>query len=147
MFNAPKLNQSVSTSGPSTTVQPMAPKIAAISSMVREIGWIRPLSLGRGGRVGSIRSDSRRASSAASSSAIFRLSIADVSASFRRFNAAPRSFRCSGGVLPRSRSMPVRVPLTPEYGDADCIPGAQIGRGGQRGISGDLQGFEIVVHR
>ena len=34
----------------------MAPKIAAISSMVRLIGWIRPVSRGRGGRVGSIRS-------------------------------------------------------------------------------------------
>ena len=52
MFSAPKFSQSDSTSGPSAISQPMAPKMAAISSMVRLIGWIRPVSRGRGGRRG-----------------------------------------------------------------------------------------------
>ena len=38
MFNAEKLNQSVCTSSPSPTVKPMAPKMAAISSIVRVSG-------------------------------------------------------------------------------------------------------------
>ncbi len=114
MFSAPKLNQSLSTSGPSASVQPMAPKIAAISSMVRAIGWIRPVSRGRGGRVGSIVSRARRSSSAAASSSALRASRSPpVSASFNWFSAAPRSRRCSGGVLPRSRSRPVSEPLRP----------------------------------
>ena len=40
-------------------VKPMAPKIAAISSMVRLMGWIEPLGSGAGGSVTSIRSLAR----------------------------------------------------------------------------------------
>ncbi len=113
MFSAPKFIQSDSTSGPSAIAQPMAPKMAAISSMVRLIGWIRPVSRGRGGRVGSSVSFARRASSSAFSSSARRASIRVVRVSLSRFSAAPRSRRCSGGVLPRSRSSPVRRPFRP----------------------------------
>src|SRR5580700_1464699 len=41
---------------------------------------------------------------------------------------------------------PCQAAVASEYGDTDGIPGAQVGRGGQCGIGGGLQGFEVVVH-
>ena len=113
MLRAEKLCQSVSMSGPSAMANPIAPKIAAISSDVRLIGWISPRDLGRGGRVASIRSVASLPSSAAASRSARRASSAAVSASFSRFTAAPRSRRASGAIFPRSFSSAVTVPLRP----------------------------------
>jgi hypothetical protein len=118
MFSAEKFSQSLSMSGPSATLKPWAPNSATSSSKVRLIGWMPPASgpaggCGRGGRVTSIRSAARRASSAAASSARRRVSISPSSAAFSRFSAAPRSFRCSGATAPRPFSSAVSRPLFP----------------------------------
>ena len=97
---------------------------------------------------GSIRSCASRASSAAASSAALAAPrCAGVSASFSRFSAAPRSRRCSGGVLPRSLSSPVSAAVAAEHGDADGVPGAQIGRRRRAPHRSRSSGLEIVGHR
>ena len=140
MFSAPKFIQSDSTSGPSAMVQPMAPKIAAISSMVRLIGWIRPVSRGRGGRVGSSRSAARRASSAASSSADRRASIAAVERVLELVQRGAALAALLGRRLAEIAQQGGERAVAAEHGDAHRVPGAQVGGGGQRGLGFGLQG-------
>ena len=146
MLSAPKFIQSDSTSGPSAIVQPMAPKIAAISSMVRLIGWIRPVSRGRGGSVGSRRSAARRASSSAFSSA----AAAGLDQGGQRVLEPVQRGAALAALLGRGLAEVAQqggeAAVAAERGDADRVPGAQVGGGGERGLGFALQVGEIVGH-
>ena len=146
MLRAEKLSQSLSMSGPSAISKPMAPKMAAISSMVRLIGWIRPAGAGRGGRVTSRRSAARRASSAAASSAARRASMAAASSSFSAFSAAPRVRRSSGGGAAEFLQQGGEAAVLAEHADAHRVPGAQVGGGGEGRVGFGLQRQQIVAH-
>ena len=124
----------------------MAPKIAAISSMVRLIGWIRPAGRGRGGRVGSMRSCARRASRSAASSSALRASMAlgqrVLQPVQRRAAFPPLVGRGFAEFLQQAGQLAVAA----EHGDADGVPGAQVGGLGQGGVGFGFQGLEIVGH-
>ena len=124
--------------------KPIAPKIAAISSIVRLIGWISPRDRGRGGSVGSSRSAASRppAPPPPAPCAVPR-SPPSARPSARsaphRARAAARAPSC-----PRSFSRPVTVPFLPKHRDAHRIPGAQIGGLCQGRVGLGLQGLKIV---
>src|SRR3984885_14123508 len=90
-------------SGPSATENPMSAKIAVSSSQTWLSGWIRPASAGvsRRGRVTSIVSEARRASSAADFRTSRRALKAPVTLSLARLIAAPWVLRSSGDILPK----------------------------------------------
>ena len=144
MLRAEKLCQSVSMSGPSAMANPIAPKIAAISSDVRLIGWISPRDLGRGGRVG-------------------------VDPLGREFALECRGFQIRAPCLQRRRqrflqpvhrcpALPARLgrdlpkvlqqrrdrPIAPKQRNAHRIPGAKIRSRGKGGLSLGPQGRQVV---
>ena len=91
----------------------MAPKIAAISSMVRLSGWMAPKGSGRGGCVTSIRSAASLAVRAASSSTARRAEIASVICVFSRLIPAPAAFLASGSMPPSDFNSIVTEPFLP----------------------------------
>src|SRR5690606_20484975 len=82
-------------------------------SRVREIGWMPPRCALRPGRVGSMASPARRASSAASSSTSRRAARAWATASRTRLIASPAALRCSAGSAPSCLSWAVMLPCLP----------------------------------
>ena len=134
MFSAPKFIQSDSTSGPSAIAQPMAPKIAAISSMVRLIGWIRPVSRGRGGSVGS----SRLGRQARIEFGVFQFGAAGLDQGGQRVLELVQRGTALAALLGRGLAEVAQQAGQPavaaEHGDAHRVPGAQVGGGGERGF-------------
>ena len=146
MFSAPKFIQSDSTSGPSAISQPMAPKMAAISSMVRLIGWIRPVSRGRGGRRG-IEPFGGQAGvefgGFQRGAAGFDKGGERVLKPVQRGAAFPALL---GRRLAEVAQQRGQAAVAAQRGDADGVPGAQVGGGGQCGLGFGLQGGEVVGH-
>ena len=142
MLSAPKLCQSLSMSGPSATANPIAPKIAMISSVVRLTGWIDPTSPAAGGSVTSSRSAASLAASSALSSTARRASMDAANSSRSAFSAAPRARRSSGASLPSSLSSPVSAPDFPSHPHPHRIERAEIARGrdGLRGAKKQVGG-------
>ena len=99
--------------GPSATEKPSSAKIAVISSLTWLTGCRLPWRCGRDGRVTSSHSSRRRASSAASASPAFLAASAELSSSFRAFNAGPATWRSSGVILPSSRIFRLTSPFLP----------------------------------
>src|SRR5690606_22867462 len=87
--------------------------MSAMRCMVRLIGWMPPRPASRPGRVTSIDSPARRASSSASSSAALRADSACPTASRTRLMASPAALRWSGGSAPSDLSWEVMLPLLP----------------------------------
>src|SRR5690625_1325656 len=85
----------------------------AMRSMARVTGCRPPRSPRRPGRVTSMRSEARRASSAACSSAARRSPMAFCRRCLTRLSSAPRALRSSGGNLPRVFNSEVTVPFLP----------------------------------
>src|SRR5690606_11216856 len=81
--------------------------------MVRLIGWTVPRPGSRPGRVTSIDSPARRASSSASSSSARRAASARVTASRTRLIASPAALRSSAGRVPSALSRAVMLPPLP----------------------------------
>src|SRR5512138_1742226 len=87
--------------------------MSAMRCMVRLIGWMPPRPGSRPGRVTSIDSPARRASSSASSSSARRAASACPTASRTRLIASPAALRCSGASAPSALSRAVMLPLLP----------------------------------
>ena len=95
MFRASKLYQSVSTSGPSATVNPRPTKTSSSRSHAWVTGWLWPRRGAARNSVRSSRSAAMRASSAAAASARRRSSSAAVTASVASLSARPAALRSS----------------------------------------------------
>ena len=124
----------------------MAPKIAAISSMVRLIGWIRPVSRGRGGRVGS----SRSARQAGVEFGVLQRGAAGLDQAGQRVLQPVQRGAALAALLGRGLAEVAQqrgeAAVAAQRGDADRVPGAQVGGGGERGLGFGLQGGEVVGH-
>ena len=113
LFRAVKLVQSFSTSGPSATSKPMERKISSTRSQVRITGWMPPGARPRPGRVTSMVSEARRASSSACANAA-RPRFRNSSTFFLAWLiCAPISRFCSGSSLPSPLSSTVSAPSLP----------------------------------
>ncbi len=127
-------------------VQPMAPKIAAISSMVRLIGWIRPVSRGRGRQ----RGIEAFGSQAGIEFGVFQRGAAGFDQSGERVLELVQRGTALAALFGRGLAEVAEqggeASVAAERGDAHRVPGAQIGDGGQGGLGFALQVGEIVGH-
>ena len=115
MLSMSKLYRSHSTSGPSSTPNPMDAKTSVISRMVWVTGWSLPCGAGQPGSVTSIRSCSTWSAMEAARSPRSRASMSPSSRLFARLAAAPTARLSSWSREPSPRSRRVSCPLRPRY--------------------------------
>src|SRR5690554_5951250 len=120
MFSASKLYQSVSTSGPSTTVKPRPMNTFLMSSSTSVSGCRRPSTGPRPGSVTSMVSSFSRASRAAAASVSLRRPMRVSSSSRKALTSWPTWGRSSGGTLPMPRKSSVTFPFRPRYCTRSC---------------------------
>ncbi len=114
MLSFSKLYVSHSTSGPSTTLNPMDAKELQMSRTMRVVGCRPPLGTGQPGRVTSMASPAMPAAASACLICCSRSSRPCSRATLAAFAAAPAARRSSAGSEPRPRSTCVSSPRLPK---------------------------------
>ncbi len=125
----------------------MAPKIAAISSIVRLIGWISPTGRGRRrqGRVDALVGEAgvQRGTFQRHAARLDRGG-QRVLQPVQRGAALPALLGRGPAEVLEQRGQP---PVASQHPDPHRVPRAQIAGGGERGVGFGLQGEEVVGHQ